>query len=138
MNIDTLKFNENRELSTDLNSSKDASQAKTSVSAQEADKANKVSDIKSAKQQDVSQSQSTDKSLIEPEKLEVVAQQLQEFVGSLNKSLNFVVDEESGRDIIKVVDKNSGELIRQIPSEEVLRVVNNLSNATGKFLDTSI
>ena len=46
-----------------------------------------------------------------------MAQQLQDFMGEMNRSLRFQVDEESGRDVIKVVDKNSGELIKQYPSE---------------------
>jgi flagellar protein FlaG len=42
-----------------------------------------------------------------PEQLEKVAQQLQDFVGEMNRGLEFSVDKDSGRDVIKVIDKTS-------------------------------
>jgi len=70
--------------------------------------------------------------------LEKVAQQLQDFVGDMNKGLEFLVDKDSGRDVIKVVDKSSGDLIKQYPSEEVLSLVAKLSEATGNFINTDV
>ncbi|MBE0351612.1 flagellar protein FlaG [Pseudoalteromonas lipolytica] len=69
------------------------------------------------------------------DQLEKMAQQLQDFMGEMNRSLQFQVDEESGRDVIKVVDKNSGELIKQYPSEEVLSLVAKLSETAGFLID---
>jgi flagellar protein FlaG len=73
-----------------------------------------------------------------PGQLEKVAQQLQEFVGKMNSGLAFSVDEDSGRDVIKVIDKPSGEVIKQYPSEEVLSLVAKLSEATGNFIDSTV
>jgi len=70
--------------------------------------------------------------------LEKVAKQLQEFIGKMNRGLEFTVDEDSGRDVIKVIDKNSGDVIKQYPSEEVLSLVAKLSEATGNFVDSKI
>jgi flagellar protein FlaG len=70
--------------------------------------------------------------------LEKVAKQLQEFVGEMNRGLEFIVDEDSGRDVIKVIDKSSGDLVKQYPSEEVLSLVAKLSEATGNFIDSKI
>ena len=70
--------------------------------------------------------------------MEEVAQKLQDFVDSLNTSLRFSVDKESGRDIIKVVDSESGDLIRQFPSEEVLDVIKSLSKATGTLFSEKV
>lgn len=70
--------------------------------------------------------------------LEKVAKQLQEFIGEMNRGLEFSVDKDSGRDVIKVLDKNSGELIKQYPSEEVLSLVAKLSEATGNFVDSKV
>jgi flagellar protein FlaG len=70
--------------------------------------------------------------------LEKVAEQLQEFIGTMNRGLEFSVDEDSGRDVIKVIDKKSGELIKQYPSEEVLSLVSKLSEATGTFIDSKV
>ncbi|MCJ8293689.1 MAG: flagellar protein FlaG [Colwellia sp.] len=70
--------------------------------------------------------------------LEKVAQQLQDFVGDLNRSLEFSVDKDSGRDVIKVFDKKSGDLLKQFPSEEVLTLVSKLSEMVGGFIDTKV
>jgi len=70
--------------------------------------------------------------------LEQVAEQLQEFIGKMNRGLEFSVDKDSGRDVIKVLDKTSGELIKQYPTEEVLSLVAKLSEATGNFVDSKV
>lgn len=73
-----------------------------------------------------------------PDQLEKVAQQLQEFMGEMNRSLEFLVDKDSGRDVIKVLDKGTGELLKQYPSEEVLTMISKLSDVTGNLIDTEI
>lgn len=75
---------------------------------------------------------------LSPEKLEKVVQQLQDFMGEMNRSLQFKVDEDSGRDVIKVLDKNSGEVIKQYPSEEVLSLVSKLSESAGILIDQTV
>jgi flagellar protein FlaG len=72
------------------------------------------------------------------QQLEKVAQQLQQFVGEMNRGLEFSVDTDSGRDVIKVIDKNSGDLVKQYPSEEVLSLVANLSDMVGGFVDAKV
>ena len=48
-------------------------------------------------------------------------------VQNLQRDLSFSVDDESGLTVIKVLDRQSGELIRQIPSEEVIAITNVLN-----------
>ncbi len=59
--------------------------------------------------------------------------QLQQAVDIVNqalllekRALNFSIDEESGRSVIKVFDFKTDELIKQIPSEELLRVAQDI------------
>jgi flagellar protein FlaG len=73
-----------------------------------------------------------------PKQLEKVAQQLQDFMGEMNRSLEFLVDKDSGRDVIKVLDKSTGDLVKQYPSEEVLSIISKLSDATGSLIDTEV
>ena len=73
-----------------------------------------------------------------PKQLEKVAQQLQDFVGEMNRGLVFSVDKDSGRDVIKVIDKSSGDLVKQYPSEEVLSLVAKLSDMVGGFVDAKV
>lgn len=42
------------------------------------------------------------------------------------RSLSFMMDEASGRSIIKVIDRSTDQLIRQIPSEELLKVAQDI------------
>ncbi len=44
-----------------------------------------------------------------------------------NRSIQFSVDENSGRTIIKVTDAKTGEQIKQIPSEDVLEISRKLT-----------
>ncbi len=57
------------------------------------------------------------------------AADLQSFVDSINnalkqanKNLEFSVDETSNKTVMKVVDMDTGEVIRQIPSKEALAI----------------
>ena len=43
------------------------------------------------------------------------------------KRWDFNLDEDSGRVVINVTEATSGDVIRQIPSEEALRLAENLS-----------
>lgn len=78
------------------------------------------------------------KSPLSQEQLEKVAQQLQDFVGEMNHGLEFTVDKDSGRDVIKVIDRSSGDLVKQYPSEEVLTLVAKLSDMVGGFVDAKV
>ncbi|WP_024606223.1 MULTISPECIES: flagellar protein FlaG [unclassified Pseudoalteromonas] len=75
---------------------------------------------------------------LEREQLEQMAQQLQDFMGEMNRSLQFKVDEDSGRDVIKVLDKSTGDVIKQYPSEEVLSLVSKLSESAGILIDQTV
>ena len=54
------------------------------------------------------------------------------------RSVQFVVDQDSGADVIKVVDDNTGEVIRQIPTDELLGFMRNLTKMLGNFLDERV
>jgi flagellar protein FlaG len=84
------------------------------------------------------QPENTNQSPLSPQQLEKVAQQLQDFVGEMNRGLEFSVDKDSGRDVIKVIDKSSGDLVKQYPSEEVLTLVAKLSDSVGGFIDAKV
>jgi uncharacterized FlaG/YvyC family protein len=39
--------------------------------------------------------------------------------------------------VVKVVDANSGDVIRQMPAEELLSFMRNLTRMVGTFIDQS-
>lgn len=57
--------------------------------------------------------------------------ELNDYMQNLNRSLQFSVDEESGDTVIKVVDAETEELVRQIPSEAILRARNAVEKYRG-------
>lgn len=70
---------------------------------------------------------------------------INQFVNSQGRTLNFSVDEESGKPVVKVIDFETKEVIRQIPSEEVLtmakaikKLQEDLGSATGLMFDKTI
>lgn len=52
--------------------------------------------------------------------------QLNDFVQTVQRDLQFEVDNDMGRTIVKVVDQSTQEVIRQIPDEVALRLAENL------------
>lgn len=61
------------------------------------------------------------------EELEQAVAKLNEYVQNTERKLNFQLDEEAGLTIIRVYDKQSEELIRQIPSEEAVSLAQKLN-----------
>ena len=57
--------------------------------------------------------------------------ELEKALPKTSNSLSFTVDEVLNRPVITVVDRKSGEVVRTLPSEEVLRVVHNLDKMRG-------
>ena len=56
---------------------------------------------------------------------EVVAKaaaEIQQFVQSMGRNLSFSVDESTGYHVVRVVNPSTGELVRQLPSEELLKI----------------
>lgn len=54
--------------------------------------------------------------------IETAVSEISDFIKSRNRLLDFSIDEKSERPVVKVTDSESGEVIRQIPSEEVLKL----------------
>ena len=52
--------------------------------------------------------------------------------------VNFDVDKETGRIVVQVKDVETGDLLRQIPSEEMLDFARNASKGVGVTLDTQM
>ncbi len=57
---------------------------------------------------------------------------LANYVQSLRRDLQFSVDERSGKIVVKVVDSQTGETIRQIPTAEMLSISQALSQSLGQ------
>jgi flagellar protein FlaG len=58
---------------------------------------------------------------------------ISEFLQSRNTKLAFSVDEASDRHVVTVKDGASGDVIRQIPSEEVLKFAGRINELQSEF-----
>ena len=52
--------------------------------------------------------------------------------------LEFDVSEESSRIVTRVIDRESGEVIRQIPTEEVLAIAERLEEMQGRLISLEV
>jgi flagellar protein FlaG len=55
--------------------------------------------------------------------------QLSGYIQNITRELNFSVDHELDRIVVTVVDDATGDIIRQIPSEELLELAKALVSA---------
>jgi flagellar protein FlaG len=58
--------------------------------------------------------------------LQSAVREINDFVQTVQRDLAFNLDETSGHTVIKVIDRDSQELIRQIPTEEMLAIASHL------------
>lgn len=68
---------------------------------------------------------------INGEQLGELLDNVKQSLPSSARNLQFSIDEGSGRTVVKVVDSNTNEVIRQIPSEEILAIAESLSTPKG-------
>lgn len=68
---------------------------------------------------------------LSPEQLKAAINRLNELMENSGRSLAFSVDDELGDVVVKVMDKQTEELIRQIPNEEALKFAKNLEGVLG-------
>ena len=57
----------------------------------------------------------------ESNKIDDAVEDINEYIQSVQRELQFSVDKDSGHTIIKVMDMETNEVIRQIPNEEALK-----------------
>jgi len=65
--------------------------------------------------------------------------ELKDAVGKLNasvhaQSVEFSIDEDSKRTVVKVVDVATKEIVRQMPTEEALQIAKSLDKAMGLLI----
>ena len=67
--------------------------------------------------------------------LQEAIERLNEQMKSHGRQLNFSIDKAIDRTVIQVKNVETGEVIRQIPDETLLRVAHNIEQVKGMLLD---
>jgi flagellar protein FlaG len=62
------------------------------------------------------------------------AADLQQFVQSMGRNLNFSVDDTTGYHVVRVVNPTTGELVRQLPSEELLQIARDFERLNSALV----
>jgi len=65
------------------------------------------------------------------EVIERAAEQIRGYLSDSGRDLNVFVDDRAGYYVTTVVNPNSGEVVRQIPSDETLRIARNVQEMPG-------
>lgn len=61
-------------------------------------------------------------------------EKLNKTVSSMNDSLQFSVDSDTKMNVVKLIDRNTNEVIRQIPTEEVLHIAKAIDSLQGMLI----
>jgi len=67
--------------------------------------------------------------------LESAISAIQDFVTASERQLDFSIDDSTGQVVVKVIARQSGEVIRQLPSEVALKLAENLKDANSLLFD---
>jgi flagellar protein FlaG len=77
--------------------------------------------------------------------LENALRDVESFVQMQNRNLTFTIDEETKKSVVTVKDSASGDVIRQIPSEEVLKLAERIQSlqedvgsSVGVFINNQV
>lgn len=73
---------------------------------------------------------------VEAPELEAAVANIRDYVSDVRRELQFSVDEDSGRTIITVIDSDTGEIIRQIPPEEVMQIARSVADGNINLIDS--
>jgi flagellar protein FlaG len=69
------------------------------------------------------------------EEIQATVEKLNEFMSQGQRALSFSIDDSVGEVVVRVTDKETSELIRQIPSEEVLKFKQHLDAMLGMLFN---
>lgn len=101
------------------------------------------------KQQILSQGSQAQADISEEERngieLDDAVAKVESFLKVQNRDLAFTIDEDTNRSVVTVKDSKSGDVIRQIPSEEVLKLADRIQelqqdvgDSVGVFINNQV
>ena len=63
------------------------------------------------------------------------AKEIQSFVQSMGRNLNFSIDQTTGYHVVRVMNPETNEVVRQLPSEELLRIAQSMSKLNSALVN---
>ena len=76
----------------------------------------------------------------QPEMSQIVqaVEEMRNAIAPVAQNLQFSIDEDIGRTIVKVVDASTDEVIRQIPSEEIVAIAKAMNKLQGLLIQQEV
>ena len=71
---------------------------------------------------------------VDPSALQQLAEQLSKTIGMTGQQVQFSVDNDTGKTVLRVTDAESGALLRQIPGDEALSMARILDRMQGVLI----
>ena len=78
-----------------------------------------------------------DKRRIDPEDVKKTVDELNRLSGSFNEKVQFSLDDKTHRVIIKVMNRDTNEVISEIPGKYSIRLLEHFREYMGLFVDES-
>lgn len=75
---------------------------------------------------------------LDSEALEKLAEELNENFKIFNAAISFSVDKDTSKTVITILDRETEEVIREIPPEELLELAAKLTEIIGRLVDETV
>lgn len=72
------------------------------------------------------------------QEMEAAVDNLNKVIANSLQSIQFSMDKEAGRVVVKVLDSETKQVLRQIPNPEVLAISKNLARLQGLFVSDRV
>lgn len=84
-----------------------------------------------------SDSAQPEKEAVKPEDIKMAVSELNRLAGSFNEKVQFSLDDRTNRIIIKLIDRDTNEVVSEIPSKYSIRLLEHFQEYMGLFIDES-
>ncbi|MCS7228948.1 MAG: flagellar protein FlaG [Candidatus Kryptonium sp.] len=75
---------------------------------------------------------------ISMEEVEKIIKELNQFIQIFNTKITFEIDKEARKTVLKIVDVETNEIIRQIPPKELLIISKRISELLGLIINEKV
>ena len=82
--------------------------------------------VEQEKSQETSEAAANKNEPVSKPELDVAVESANEIGQMLKRTLNFSIDNGTDRIVVKIIDEESGEVVRQVPPQEMLRIAAHL------------
>jgi len=72
------------------------------------------------------------------EDVEEMVEALEDFANTVQTRLNFSIDDGTEDVVVKIMDKETDEVIKQFPAEEILKLREKMQDLSGLLFSTNV